>query len=177
MRDLKYFKQLLTVSATLVSTLVWGLPGDNEQPINIQADSAEQSITDGTEKTIYTGNVIMTQGSLLINGGQVTIFTKDHEVTQIIATGKPAHFKQQSGLEKKPIKAYANRINYDLEDETVVMLDDALLRQGGDTVEGKRIDYNIATERVKARSASNSQIHMVLQPKRKKATNGNTDSK
>ena len=159
-------RTLLTISTAAFAAAAWSLPGDREQPINIQADAAEQIIQDGTEKTIYTGSVVMTQGSMLIEGDEVTIFSEERSVTKIIAIGKPAHFKQQSEQEQLPVKAYANRINYDLSDEIIVLLDEASLKQGSDTISGKRIDYNIATEQVKAASTKDTRVNIILEPKK-----------
>lgn len=159
-------RTLLAIITLSIAVLSWSLPNDREQPINIQADAAEQVIHEGREKTIYTGNVIMTQGSMLIEGDEVTILSQERSVTKIIATGKPAHFKQQSEQQQHPTKAYAQRINYDLGDEAIVLLNDASLMQGGDTISGKRIDYNIATEQVKAASTNDSRVNIVLEPKK-----------
>ena len=159
-------RTLLAISAASIAMLSWALPNDREQPINIQADSAEQVTHKGREKTIYTGNVVMTQGSMLIEGNQVTIFSVERNVTEIVAIGEPAHFKQKSAQEQMPVKAYAQRINYDLSAETIVLLNEASLLQGGDAISGKRIDYNIATEQVKAASTGDSRVNIILEPKK-----------
>lgn len=160
-------RTLLTISTLFITIPSWSLPNDREQPINIQADAAEQVIHEGREKTIYTGSVIMTQGSMLIEGDEVTIFSKERSVTKIIAIGKPAHFKQQSEQQQQPTKAYAQRINYNVSDEAIVLLNDASFVQGGNTISGKRIDYNIANEQVKAASANDSRVNIVLEPQKK----------
>lgn len=156
----------LAIASLAVTVTGWALPSDREQPINIQADAAEQVMQEGRETTVYTGSVIMTQGSMLIEGDEVTIFSKERTVTKIVAVGKPAHFKQQSEQEQPPVKAYAQRINYDLNGETIVLFDEASLLQGGDTISGKRIDYNIATEQVKAASTNDTRVNIVLEPKK-----------
>jgi lipopolysaccharide export system protein LptA len=167
------FNKILLAAALLAnSSASFALPSDREQPINIKADQAEQQQSQGGEKTVYSGNVIMTQGSMLIAGDEVTIFSKDRKVTRIIAVGQPAHFKQQTEQDEKPIDAYGQRIKYNLVDDTVVLLDNASLLQGGSTISGKQIDYNLATEQVKAASTGSSQVQMVLEPTRKKSPQG-----
>lgn len=152
-----------------VTPLSWGLPEDSQQPINIQSDRASQSIKGEIEKTVYVGNVVMTQGSLLVNGNRVTIHSHDREVIKIIASGTPARFQQQSDPQKEPVKAEANRIQYVLKSNSVLLSGEAKIEQNGATVSGKQINYNIATERVLAKSGNNpnSRVHMVLEPSSK----------
>ena len=136
------------------------LPGDNQLPINIQSDRATQKTLEQGEKTEYFGNVVMTQGSLLIDADHIIIHSKDRKVTMITAEGQPATFQQRSNPKKQPIKAWANSINYLLLTETVVLTDEANIEQAGATVSGNRIEYNIASEQVKAEE----KVNMVFVP-------------
>jgi len=163
------------------------LPEDREQAINIQADSAERSASNGKEKTIYTGNVVMVQGSLKINGDLITILSENRSVTEIIALGKPAGFSQQTELEKPPTEGQAEKIQYQLVNDTVVMLNKASLVQGASVITGERIDYNMVTAQVKATGMvgvdaagnpkkgdeNSGRVNMILEPKRKTESNSN----
>lgn len=145
------------------------LPDDSEQPINIQADRASQKVLSNGEKTEYFGDVLLTQGSLKISGEHVIINSRNNKVTRIIAIGEPANFEQQSDPEKAPIKAQANRLDYQLSDDTVVLTEQASIEQNGSTVSGKRIEYNIAAERVKATGSKDddTRVKMILIPEKK----------
>ncbi|WVM87779.1 LptA/OstA family protein [Halopseudomonas pachastrellae] len=68
------------VNSLLALTLLAGcathalaLPSDSSQPIRIQADSA--TLDDKRNTAVYTGNVIITQGSMRLTGGRVTLST------------------------------------------------------------------------------------------------------
>ncbi len=156
--------------AALFSAPAWSLPDDNKQPINIESNSAKQTVIENGEKTEYFGDVVLTQGSMLLKADTVVIFSADRVVTKMIAYGKPAHFQQQSDPDKTPVMAYGNRIEYKLDTETIVLHNDASIIQNGTTVSGKRIDYNINTEQVKANSNNNGRVKMVLEPSDKTAT-------
>jgi lipopolysaccharide export system protein LptA len=142
----------------------WSLPEDNQQPINVEADRAQHSSQDKGEKTEYFGNVVLTQGSMLLTGEHVTIFSQQGAVQKVISIGKPAHFQQQSNPDKEPVKAYGKRLEYKLSSETITLLEDASIIQDGTTVSGQRIDYNINTEQVQAKSTEQQRVQMILQP-------------
>ena len=60
MRFVKTLPLLLGLGAALGSAGAWALPDDREQPIRVQADSAELDDRQGV--AVYHGNVIITQG-------------------------------------------------------------------------------------------------------------------
>jgi lipopolysaccharide export system protein LptA len=163
------YKTLVIALLCGYSLTGWTLPEDSEQPINIQADRASQKGFASGEKTEYFGDVLLTQGSLKINGDHVIINSKNNKVTQIIAIGNPARFEQQSDPTKTPIKAQANRLDYKLIHDTVVLTEQASIEQNGSTVSGKRIEYNIAAERVKATGskADDTRVKIILIPEKK----------
>ena len=169
-RQQKMFNKLFFIlsfcTIVLVSQQSLALPEDSKLPINIQSDRASQKTLEDGERTEYTGNVLMTQGSLKIAGDRVIVLSKDRKVISIVALGKPAHFEQQSDPNKAPIKANANKLDYRLKQDTVILTDNASIEKNGTTVSGKRIEYNIAAEQVKATSGKeeSSRVKMILIP-------------
>ncbi|WP_423897405.1 lipopolysaccharide transport periplasmic protein LptA [Candidatus Pelagadaptatus aseana] len=151
------------------------LPSDREQPIHITSDQAERNENKGI--TTYQGDVVMTQGTLKILADKVVIHTIDNQVSEIVATGKPAHFHQKPAVDKQMVKASGSTIEYKLENEMLHLINNAkLIQDDGTTMTGDRINYDMKTSVVKAAGkTSNSRpkrIHMVIPPKseRQKAT-------
>ena len=75
------------VNSLLALTLLAGcathalaLPSDSSQPIRIQADSA--TLDDKRNTAVYTGNVIITQGSMRLTGGRVSSENFTHGTSQ-----------------------------------------------------------------------------------------------
>lgn len=174
---------LLTVSciSMLLATPVYSLPEDSQQPINIQADSARQKTTDGVANMVYKGNVVMTQGSLLIEAELLTVISRDKKVETLIAEGQLARFQQQSDPQSQPVNATAKTIRYVIADEIATFVGDATIEQEGSIISGETIAYNINEEQVKADSDKNNskRVQMVLEPEKKsepKDANGNTQS-
>ncbi len=139
------------------------LPGDREQPIHIDADSAERNEKLGT--TVYTGAVKMNQGSLRILADIITVYSSDVGVERIIATGLPADLQQRPGLDKAMVIARGNTITYKLVDEQIVIIDNAFLEQDGSTTKAKRIDYDVTN--ATAKTSGNERVKMVIQPQKK----------
>ena len=62
MRFVKTFPLLLSLGLALGSAGAWALPSDREQPIRVQADTAELDDKQGV--AVYRGDVVITQGTL-----------------------------------------------------------------------------------------------------------------
>ena len=160
----------IAIICTLLGYSLQGaaLTDDNQQPINIQSDSASQKTLEHSEKTEYVGNVVMTQGSTSIRGDHIIIHSQEHKVLNIVALGSPAKFQQQSDPNTPPVKAAAKTIDYQLKTEIITLTGDASIEQDRTIVSGERIEYNTATEQVIASGGtdnhSNSRVNVVLVP-------------
>jgi lipopolysaccharide export system protein LptA len=176
MRFVKTFPLLLSLSAALGSASAWALPSDREQPIRVQADSAELDDKQGV--AVYRGDVVITQGSLKITGDTVTITqTAQGDIEVFTSVGRPAYYEQKPAADKQVVKAYGLTIQYFAANERIVLIDQAKVVQEGNTFEGEKIVYDTQRQIVNAgRATGNSvttprpRIDMVIQPKNKPAT-------
>ncbi|ODS23882.1 lipopolysaccharide transport periplasmic protein LptA [Candidatus Endobugula sertula] len=134
---------LSIIGLSIFSQSSFALPNDREQPINISANQAHKNSKQGV--TVYKGNVIMTQGSINITADKVTIHDNNGEVDKIVATGTPATFKQQPKPESGLVTAQALTLEYELKKESLVLLNEALLKQEGKTTRSNKITYDIKT--------------------------------
>ncbi len=153
-----------------------GANPDQSQPIYIESDKARRDDLNGI--TTYEGDVVVTQGSLLIRAEKVTLLTsKDGDVKTVVANGAPANYQQKPAEHKAVIKARAYTIEYNIEQERITLTKEAWLNQDGATFEAALIDYNMATEVVNAsggvlsnsngESTSNGRIQVMIPPKAK----------
>jgi lipopolysaccharide export system protein LptA len=173
MRFVKTFPLLLSLSAALGSASAWALPSDREQPIRVQADSAELDDKQGV--AVYRGGVVITQGTMKITGDTVTI-TQDAngEIEVFTSVGKPAYYEQKPSVDKDIVKAYGLTIQYYASNERIVLIDQAKVIQQGNTFEGEKIVYDTQRQIVNAGRATGSnvsmprpRIDMILQPRKK----------
>ena len=136
------------------------LPEDRQQPIEIEADRAERNERDGT--TFYLGNVVLVQGSLLIQAQRLEIYHKGNQVDRVIAHGKPAYLEQLSEAGKPPVKARGDTLYYFVTEERIRLVDNASLEQDGSTVHSDIIDYLIKEEQ--ATTAGEGRVKVVIPP-------------
>ncbi|MCY1403855.1 Lipopolysaccharide export system protein LptA [compost metagenome] len=165
---------LLFGLSTLLATLpAWALPTDRDQPIRVQADSAE--LDDAKGVAVYRGGVVITQGTLKITGDTVTI-TQDAngDIEVFTSVGKPAYYEQQPAADKPLVKAYGLTIQYFAVNERIVLIDQAKVVQEGNTFEGEKIVYDTQRQIVNAGRATGSnvtsprpRVDMTIQPRKK----------
>ena len=175
MRFVNTLPLILSLGAALGSAAAWALPSDREQPIRIQADSAELDDKQGV--AVYRGDVIITQGTLKITGDTVTITqTASGDIDVFTSVGKPAYYEQKPAVDKEIVKAYGLTIQYFSSNERIVLIDQAKVIQEGNTFEGEKIVYDTQRQIVNAGRATGTnlsvprpRIDMVIQPKNKPA--------
>ena len=173
MRFVNTLPLLLSLGTALGSAAAWALPTDRDQPIRVQADSAELDDKQGV--AVYRGNVVITQGTLKITGDTVTI-TQDTtgDIAVCTSVGKPAYYEQKPAVDKQIVKAYGLTIQYFAANERIILLDQAKVVQEGNTFEGEKIVYDTQRQIVNAGRATGGnvttprpRIDMVIQPKKK----------
>jgi Uncharacterized protein conserved in bacteria len=83
---------ILGLILSTLSGWTFALPEDRDQPIEINADSAV--INEKENRARYEGAVVVTQGTLKLNGDVVDLSTNESgEVDSFVATGGPARFE------------------------------------------------------------------------------------
>ena len=158
----------------ITSAAVQALPDDRNQPIQIQANSADRSAKTGV--TTYSGNVDIRQGSIRVTADTVVLNSDKDELTYMVATGKPATYNQQLTSSEDIVDAKASQIHFDVQKDTVILDGNGSLKQKGGSITGEHIEYDIKAEHVKALaaesgSADNSKrITVVIPPNKKQAT-------
>ena len=98
---------LFTLVGLLLSSGTTALESDRDQPIQIVADVAVRDELAG--ETRYEGNVVLTQGSLVITADTLSIRHNTDEADKIVAIGKPATLVQQPTPDQTPVDASALR--------------------------------------------------------------------
>ena len=161
------FRWLLMLCVLCFAASVWALKTDKNQPINIQADHGEFTNNSTTNNGIgvYTGHVLITQGSIRITADKAVLHMANGEIQTADITGAPASFQQQpdSGA---LVHGTAGEITYDQGKNQVDLLGNAYLQQGGRLFTADVIHYNTATEHVNAIGGKNNdRVHITIPPK------------
>lgn len=155
---------LLSFLFLVSAPTAFALSSDRKQPIKIKADSV--SINEKTGVSLYKGNVIFTQGSLILKGDKVVIHQLGGSVSEIIVTGKPATFQQQQDTKKELVNAKAGKMKFVTKDERVYLSQNASVEQGENLLKGNKIEYNTRTSTVTAQKSKNNtnRVHVIIEP-------------
>jgi lipopolysaccharide export system protein LptA len=87
------------------------LPDDRQQPISIESDYAERN--EKTGRTVYRGNVVISQGSVLIEAEEITLHVENSKISRIECTGKHNAMLTRDGTIIK-----GDSIDYDIDKQT-----------------------------------------------------------
>lgn len=121
--------------------------GDREKPINIEADRVQ--VDDVKQESVFTGNVQITQGTLIIRGERVIVRQDKQGFNYGIAFGGPkgqAYFRQKRDGVDEFVEGWADRLEYDGRKEIVQFFTRARLLRGADEVRGDYMLYEMQSE-------------------------------
>lgn len=109
------------------------------EKITIDADHMQLNIESGN--SVYTGNVKITQGELILMGDKVTLDQKNNEVERITVLGKPAKYNHVT--EKgEPIHAQSEHMVYIANQNKLIMTVNAIVKQLDHMVSSQSIIYD-----------------------------------
>jgi lipopolysaccharide export system protein LptA len=177
-------------AVALVASLLAASPAAHAQrvnanrnlPVNIDADRV--SVDDRNKVSVFEGNVILTQGSMMLKGDRLVVTQDADGFQKGVTTGsgnRLASFRQKRANADTWIDGEAERIEYDSHSERAKLFNRAQVSSGGDLVKGQYIEYDVATENylvapVGGRDTpTKERVHVTLQPKgsdKAKPTNG-----
>lgn len=151
----------------LITTLVFALPEDRGEAIEIIADNAV--INEKQNQAKYSGAVVVTQGTFKIEGDVVNLKTNENgEVETVVAQGKPARFENmRRKIDKKPVNGRAETIYYTYETDRVVLTGDATITSEESAFSGSEIIYDLDSGKVIASGNKSQRVNMTIQPNNK----------
>lgn len=172
----KQLINILLLSITLFyNVLAWALSTDSDQPIEIEADSAE--LDDQKGVTVYTGDVVVVQGTIRMTGQKMTVYYNEKkDLDTVIMEGHPATYRQLPDNSKVYDEAEALRMEYYETKNLIVLIDQAVVKQEGLRFSGSRIDYDTLNSKIKAKGETkqdggtnqgSGRVKITIKPKKK----------
>jgi len=168
-----HLKLLLTLFMLLTSGLVHAEKADRDKPIDLEADNL--TVNDAKKISTYTGNVILTKGTLEIHAARLIVREDSEGFQHSTSYGDPTTFRQKMEGKDEYIQGSGQRIEYDGRMDKVQIYEKAWVKRGEDIVHGDYIMYDAASEYAeviggpKAATTENpkGRVHAVIQPKAK----------
>ncbi|MBC7414781.1 MAG: lipopolysaccharide transport periplasmic protein LptA [Herminiimonas sp.] len=174
----RFFLFSLCALNIATASLAYAEKADSEKATDIAAD--QMTYDDVKQVNTFTGNVILTRGSLLMKAGRVVV-TQDRAgyqfATLYAAPGALATFRQKrDGGPNLWVEGEAERIEYDGRAELVKLFSKAKLRrlEGArptDEIEGEFISYDTKAEFIAVNNNApgakpgSGRIKAVIQPR------------
>jgi lipopolysaccharide export system protein LptA len=164
-----YAGPLLLIGGLLLAGQAAAKESDRNQPIELNADRAEMNNATGVG--VYTGNVVLTQGTMRITADRMTVHTTpEGQIARAVAEGKQATFRQLPEGQSEYVHARAPRMEYRLQPGTRVDLTGgATLTQGKNEFSGQTIHYDVDADIVTAQSGEQAQerVRITFHPRQK----------
>ena len=155
---------LCLLAAALAPAVVSARSSDRNQPTDIDADSSNCSVSNDAAPCVMSGNVKIVQGTLVINAAKADLKRSNGEVTYVTMTGSQVTIKQQLD-DGSPFAGRANKVDYDMPKEIIVLTGNAFVDKAGDTIKSERIVYNSKTGQIES-GGTGGRVNMRLQPKK-----------
>lgn len=136
---------------------------DRNQPMNIDAASSDCNLIDDDGKCRFTGNVVITQGTLEIHADAADLYRVGGEADRVVLTGKPATMKQQMD-DGSPMNARADNIEYKVREDTIILTGNYSIESPKGSNAGQRMVYNTKTGNMQS-GGDGTRVRTVIQPK------------
>ena len=141
----------LTLTTILLLTSPSILYGE-DPPSGYVISSESAVISKNLETITYLGKVKLEHERFLITGEKLTISYNKSKGMNISIAGNPSSFKGASKRNKSDISATAKEIIYEELDQLLVFKGNTVIHRNGDTLEATSVNYNLATQKISARS-------------------------
>ena len=151
---------------------------DREKPIHLEADHAtveDVNRKEGSRISTFTGNVVLTQGTMRILANKVVMKEDPQGFRHATATGDLVSFRQKRDRMNEYVEGWSERAEYDSKADKIELFRQARLKRGSDEVQGDYISYDMTTEFFKVvgskergvESGPDKRVRITIQPKNK----------
>ncbi len=152
---------LLIISA--LTTAAHALDSDRDQPVNLEADHATYNQQTGV--TVYSGNVIITQGTIRIQADNVIAnLDANRSIKDVTATGKPAKFQQKISPDKGIAYGEGNQVFYDAALSQITLTGRAKINQDGSVFNGNTLRYGMKQGDIEGNGNKQQRVQMIIPP-------------
>lgn len=172
-----HHSRLLLIFLLLLALPAKAEKADREKPIELEADTV--TVNDAKKTSIYTGDVVLTQGTLVIHGDKLVVHEDSQGFQHSTSYGnpsKPTTFKQKLEGKDEYMTGSAQRIEYDARMDKVQLYTKAWVKRGDDIVHGDYIMYDANAEyaevigggsQAATPATPQGRVRAVIQPKKK----------
>lgn len=149
---------------------------DRNKPVYLEADRATVEDVKRKESnriSVFTGNVILTQGTMRISADKVIMKEDLNGFRYATATGDLVSFRQKRDGMDEYVEGWSQRVEYDSKVNKIELFRQARLKRGSDEVQGDYISYDMNSEFFKVigskergiETGPDKRVRITIQPK------------
>ena len=155
-------------AALLVPGVAWPKASDRNQPMTVDSSRQEGSLTGDNGMSRFTGNVVITQGTLEIHADSADVYQKSGDIDRVVFVGKQATLKQQLD-DGTWMNARADNLDYNVGTDVIVLTGNYMVQSDRGTNTGQRMTYNTRTGDMQS-GGDGTRVRTVIPPKKPPAT-------
>lgn len=156
---------IVLLAALLSPGLAWSKASDRNQPMNIESSQQTGNMAAANGTIRFSGNVVITQGTLEIHAATADVVQKDGETERVVLSGSQATLKQQMD-DGTWMNAQADNMDYNVNSEIIVLTGNYKVQSERGTNAGQRMTYNTRSGDMQS-GGDGTRVHTVIQPKNK----------
>lgn len=171
-------KVFFIITALFFAQFAFAEKADRKKPVYLEADRATVEDVNRKESSrisIFTGNVILTQGTMRIHADKLVMKEDLDGFKHATATGDLVSFRQKRDGLDEYVEGWSQRVEYDSKTDKIELFRQARLKRGVDEVQGDYISYDMNTEFFKVigskergvESGPDKRVRITIQPKNK----------
>ncbi|MDI6748854.1 MAG: lipopolysaccharide transport periplasmic protein LptA [Rhodocyclaceae bacterium] len=168
---------ILSIPILLAAGNVLAERADRDKPVHLEA--ARVTVDDAKRIHVFEGNVVLTQGTLMIRTAKLVVTQDASGFQKGVATGGEnglARLRQKREGKDEWVEGEAERIEYDAKSEKAEFFNRAWVKSGSDEVRGHYISYDGKTEQYlvtaapgSSPSSTDGRVTAIIQPKNAKS--------
>lgn len=162
-------KIIISLFFLILSPYSLAMPDDRQQIAHLSANSAD--LNQSSHKGTYIGDVQFDQGTTHLRALKaITEGDQQNKLIFAVAFGDsvtPAHYWEQTALDKPLLHAYANEIRYYPERHLIELIGDARVVQGEDSFSAPKIRYNTLKKHVIGETDGKTRTVIIMHPEKK----------
>lgn len=134
---------ILSCLLIIASHIVFALKSDEQQDLKLDANNA--TLDYKNKVTVFTGNVVITRGSLVVHADKGMASEDKDQHKMITLYGAPVTFVQLQDDGEK-IEGQGNQFDYNAKTNLAILSGRARVKKGKNIVIGEKITYNMVTQ-------------------------------
>ncbi|HET6397403.1 MAG TPA: lipopolysaccharide transport periplasmic protein LptA [Pseudoxanthomonas sp.] len=160
----------LALAALLPAAQAAAKSSDRNQPMELDADGSDCNLADVNGKCVFTGNVVIVQGTLDIRAARAEVLRRNGEIEQVILTGRQVSMKQEMD-DGTTMNARADRIVYEPRREVLTLTGNYQVESPRGSNSGQRMVYNMASGQMQS-GGDGTRVRTVIQPRKQAGSGG-----